>query len=95
MFFSRFFVVPSLPHILWRNEKDVCICFFPLLTTFFLFDPYVCPQRLIKEKSVENDAVIQETEVHIEEFQRVSISGEEKCGVRRPFPETIVSPSSN
>lgn len=27
--------------------------------------------------------MIKEKEVHIEEFQRVSISGEEKCGVRR------------
>ncbi|TNM88909.1 hypothetical protein fugu_005163 [Takifugu bimaculatus] len=44
--------------------------------------------KLVKEKSVENDSVvIKEKEVHIEEFQRVSISGEEKCGV--PFTDLV------
>uniref|UniRef100_A0A3B5JZA2 AMP deaminase n=2 Tax=Takifugu rubripes TaxID=31033 RepID=A0A3B5JZA2_TAKRU len=44
--------------------------------------------KLVKEKSVENDnVVIKEKEVHIEEFQRVSISGEEKCGV--PFTDLV------
>lgn len=45
------------------------------------------PIRLIKEKSVDTvDDGIQEKEMSLEkEFQRVSISGEEKCGVRSYF----------
>lgn len=45
------------------------------------------PIRLIKEKSVDTvDDGIQEKEVSLEkEYQRVSISGEEKCGVRSYF----------
>lgn len=43
--------------------------------------------RLIKEKSVDTvDDGIEEKELSMEkEYQRVSISGEEKCGVRRFF----------
>lgn len=43
------------------------------------------PFRLMKEKSVDTvDDGFQERELPMErEYQRVSISGEEKCGVRR------------
>lgn len=47
----------------------------------------MCDLRLIKEKSVDTvDDGIDERELSMEkEYQRVSISGEEKCGVRRFF----------
>ncbi|CAF89064.1 unnamed protein product, partial [Tetraodon nigroviridis] len=58
------------PEILLRAKQD------------FMKIDSAADLELINEKSVENDnVVIQEKEVHIEEFQRVSISGEEKCGV--------------
>ncbi|CAG06825.1 unnamed protein product, partial [Tetraodon nigroviridis] len=64
------------PEILLRAKQD------------FMKIDSAADLELINEKSVENDdVVIQEKEVHIEEFQRVSISGEEKCGV--PFTDLV------
>lgn len=94
-------------HVLERNEKIAPTTALPpklfrsfiylLFLPFFFFLPLSLPtQRLINEKSVENDnVVIQEKEVHIEEFQRVSISGEEKCGVSRLFLRGLFIPPPN
>lgn len=45
------------------------------------------PERLISEKGVDSvDEGMKERELSLEkEYQRVSISGEEKCGVRSFF----------
>lgn len=52
----------------------------------------ICPLRLIKETSVDTvDIGSQEKEASLEkEYQRVSISGEEKCGVRSHLIQFIL-----
>lgn len=51
------------------------------------------PKRLISEKGVDSvDEGMKERELSLEkEYQRVSISGEEKCGVRSFFLDVYIS----
>lgn len=67
------------------------VLLFIFLSLHLLFHNLLPSWRLINEKSVENEVVITEKEVHIEAFQRVSISGEEKCGVSRPFLRQVLA----
>lgn len=72
-----------LPFSTWLPSlNELSFCFYlPLL---LLFSNSVCLHRLMKDQSVDIvDVGFKEREMPMErEYQRVSISGEEKCGVR-------------